>query len=869
MAFEHFNKGIDSGPSKYLDFLVIAYCQKRGFHAFRPKPAEPVAEGFTILPNGLVTNLDSTAAQLLWNGHDSLLFEQLLNSGETTVNTEASQDSVGNDPTPLEQLRNLIINEQFLPIVEYNPTSLFRIFQLSQMNLDLLDVMIRSNGFKVSKVNDDVLRRVIATTAVLEEQTPTAPTRGLSSSSLVMLSSDAVNPPVPQTSFKIQSSSTMPLSAYLARGFRITPKLIRSILLDNRTTKTNGSKNSTANFVSAAMKTLEAHGTARRLIVQVVREIAWEMFGPQDSISFNAGLVDQFVDTGMLSEADVQRVLMGTLTQNPSSPIVDGEMPLKAGNNRRRSTVEVGGVPYATRCFEKKHPQEVWLWVLGRFGGSHVFSQYCFDDLLQWLGDLSVRADRSFLGISGKRRLAGNSNSNSNPNLSAMGDASFNPFSAYVSPFLEAGVTVLPRHVQFLSKAARCKYAAPMPAMVLSMALRKLVQKRDMAIDALEAVELESRRRQLDSNADEKYSSPFRRAKSRSRSRSRVAHKRGVSRDGFRSKDSSATTVEISGNLAASSDLGPQGFSKESSALLAIEEECAVWYEALRGMFADYVTVREIKKADAEWLKEFKADLDQERKDIASIGLPVKKSWSGGGLGNRSTDPGFGWWDFLTGIGGSAMKSRVKALGNRNLGRPARFLEVAEEMISKLNKRASVQNYKQVAMDLNSLLLDQDLDDSSFANLGYDRVPITAEVPPTSVLDGHGHLRKLQQHWQHQQMQQQELYPEAFLGNCVNGSQMLGYALGQPTPNFLLETLCHPGDSSGSDLGASSVPSIEDAAVPPPKHTFPVESTAPEQTGDRSHESAIPISKKGPFVCTTCGSLFKTKKACNQEKYAD
>ncbi|KAJ3096624.1 hypothetical protein HK100_005529, partial [Physocladia obscura] len=660
MAFEHYVKKIDSGAAQYLDFLVSEYCRERGYIAVRPQSEKNIDSSLFRFPNGIFTNMERSKAQILCYGQDSKLFEQLLNGIPAPLQTTNATSS--NEITPLDQLRDLIIKEEFIPIVELNPTSLFRIFQLSQLDMHLLDVMINSNGFRVSKVNDEVIRRVIASNL-----------QPVANSSLREQSSSTSTVP------KLSSlGSIPPLSAYLSRGFKISHRLIKSILLDS----VNGQ------HTSLILRTISPHIT-RRHLAAVARDIGWEMFGPQGTF-FNPHLITELIEFNLLTSNDVQLMLVG---------------------DRGSDAANIDKIPYTTRCYEQSHPQIVWLWVLRKFGGSHVFTQYCFDDLLQWLGDLSQRADRyQATSLDRKARVSSSSGSSnyvgfeisseagsSSNSLDSGASVTFNPFSSYVGPFLEAGVIVLPRHVQFLAKAARSKRAAPMPAMVLSMALRKLVQRRDQLDDLDDLADAERMRDRNNlavaaaaasatsngSNALGRSSSKKRKTSKthlgppaalgsgggirRGDSRDRTVHKRGVSRDTMRGNvplPNSTTFMPItttppalptmasallgnngkidSGKIFTDATLSTgiqtlqSGFANiaitDARARVLFENECMIWVEAIRVMFSDSATIKEIKRADADWFKEFKAESEaQDRKDLMSVGLPVKKSWSGGG----------------------------------------------------------------------------------------------------------------------------------------------------------------------------------------------------------------------------------------------
>ncbi|KAJ3019571.1 UNVERIFIED_CONTAM: hypothetical protein HDU68_010609, partial [Siphonaria sp. JEL0065] len=650
----------DSGPSTYLDLLVISYCQKRGFYALRPLNEADMSGASFTFPNGIITNMNPEKASLVCFGNDPVLFEQLLNRG-----------SIPNEP--LTDLESLIVQEQFIPIVESNPTSLFRIFQLSQMDMTLLDVMINKNGFKVSKVNDEVLRRVVACNSYPTTQTTT--------------------PNNQQTLPPPQKPNCPSLREYLQRGFKLSPNLVKSMLLD--------SANSNC---EAVVKTLADH-ISSSLLRKCAREIVKEMMGPSGTIPFSSTLVSQLLIMNILTLNDIQRALIGT-TFTTNSMTVDDR------------------IPYTTRCYEQTQPYKIWHWVLETFGATHVLTQYCFDDLLQWLGDLGSRGVT--VGKSGSRHMAGHCSGWSRDAGSGTygGSASlgYNPFNSHVAPFVEGGVTVLPRHLQFLAKAAKCKASAPMPALVMTLAFQSVVQRGvERAAAATAATVSVQEQDGRMTRKDIPYLQPplFHH------------HRRGTSRDSFVSTlnpeqqqqnldlnaltqdqkpasvvrnvmwwgDNIKTTTATSGpsplacmtpkppKLSPVSDMSPSSSSPQSpNSLLPYIQEVHLWIDAIKSLFLDVQTIHAIKHADGEWFKEYKCEMEaQDRKDLMSIGIPMKKSWSGGGLSKRQSEFGSGWWDMLIGVGGGGgMAGRIKALGTRSVGRPGRFLELAQEMLRKL-----------------------------------------------------------------------------------------------------------------------------------------------------------------------------------------
>ncbi|KAJ3230384.1 hypothetical protein HDU81_004566 [Chytriomyces hyalinus] len=663
IAFDDFSKGLPTGPATYLDFLVIEYCRKRDKTASRPdaKDSADASVGGYLLPNGLRTNLDVDAAEALFQAKDSSLFEMYMNEGSAESMTK---------------IRKLILEEQFIPILESSPTSLFRIFQLSQMDMTLFDAMIRKNGFKVAKVNDDVLRRVIATSTY----SPFPPT---------------TTSTTPTTTAKYRPT----LNCYLTRGFKLSPKLAKSVLMDC----------ANSSDFPKMLHTVATH-LQHRQIRRIALEIATEMLGP-GGMSFTPAMLDHFLDArpiSLLTAQDLQRALVG----NDYGAVSDK-------------------IPYTTRCYEQANPQKVWHWVLKRFGVGHALTAYCFDDLLQWLGDLSTRAEyasgkSSVNSVTSNSKRAADGTSNGTLGVTSTEE---NPFNSHVAPFVEAGILVLPRHVQFLAKSARCKKAAPMPALILGLAMKSVLRRRESVPD-----NLETRGRTNKNKPQEFVNQPQTPNSYRGVSRDGAAaapplmNTRGASntadssqrtrisfaehpstteqaylkpqkthtypsypqQNGLLTVPSGTTIPPPSVEMDTSSSdtlIEPQNnnYSDAPKPLMPFDNEVALWIEAIRSMFADTPTVRAIKLADAEWFKEWRLESEaQEKKELAQIGLPVKKSWSSGGLGKRRSEFGAGWWDMLVGIGGGGMSNKVKALGSRSWGRPGRFLNISEDMLVKL-----------------------------------------------------------------------------------------------------------------------------------------------------------------------------------------
>ncbi|KAI9331856.1 hypothetical protein BDR26DRAFT_869809 [Obelidium mucronatum] len=151
----------------------------------------------------------------------------------------------------------------------------------------------------------------------------------------------------------------------------------------------------------------------------------------------------------------------------------------------------------------------------------------------------------------------------------------------------------------------------------------------------------------------------------------------------------------------SSSSSSPSSSSAATSLLISYNQEILLWIDAIRSFYQDTATIHSIKHADAEWFKEYKSDLEaQDRKELMTIGIPMKKSWSGGGLGKRQSEFGSGLRDLLVAIGGGGgggigtggsgrQAARVKALGTRTVGRPGRFLEIVQDMLNRLELMAA------------------------------------------------------------------------------------------------------------------------------------------------------------------------------------
>ena len=85
-----------------------------------------------------------------------------------------------------------------------------------------------------------------------------------------------------------------------------------------------------------------------------------KMFGPNGR--FDAEIVNMLMRKYSLVEGDARALLLHN-------------------NKRRRALL------YNTRCFEQSNAVAAWSWVLNKYGGDHIFSEYCFDDLLLWMSD--------------------------------------------------------------------------------------------------------------------------------------------------------------------------------------------------------------------------------------------------------------------------------------------------------------------------------------------------------------------------------------------------------------------------------------------------------------------------------------------------
>ncbi|KAJ3351715.1 hypothetical protein HDU83_008742 [Entophlyctis luteolus] len=179
-------------------------------------------------------------------------------------------------------------------------------------------------------------------------------------------------------------------------------------------------------------------------------------------------------------------------------------------------------------------------------------------------------------------------------------------------------------------------------------------------------------------------------------------------------------------------------------------------------------------------------------------------------------------------------------------------------------------------MDLNSLLLDQDLDDFSFPDTTYsadDRTPILPFFEATKPSG-----RELRQQGQ-QDHSGQQLFPgEHAIFSSGHDAEMIVYPsfVSPAAPDLMMVGIVpYPADGSGSDVGTSKAFALAEDTGSQIQPTAPTNSTQdrpPLSSDDRPNGLANPVSKKGPFElkqhdiihqeikrfeCLECGKMFK------------
>jgi len=98
-----------------------------------------------------------------------------------------------------------------------------------------------------------------------------------------------------------------------------------------------------------------------------------------------------------------------------------------------------------TRCYDQKHPEYAWQWIIKTYGSQHKLSRVAFSDSVVWVGDLAERSG--------------------NPR----GGVPLPVFSLPIQFITEEFKTMAfePYHIRYIAKAALCVHAFPHPTMCL------------------------------------------------------------------------------------------------------------------------------------------------------------------------------------------------------------------------------------------------------------------------------------------------------------------------------------------------------------------------------------------------------------------
>ncbi|KAI9357941.1 hypothetical protein DFJ73DRAFT_174234 [Zopfochytrium polystomum] len=385
-----------------LEWLVMEYSRVRKqislpISVFEEAGHSP--EGVYRLPNDVITTLPVAEAESLFASDDARLFDSLMNN-----------------PTPanMDTVRELVYKQGFVPLVDEVPTCIFRLFQMFCNDIGMFDHLVQANGLDLRPLNTLMLRWALssATKRSLPVASPTsAPVGAAVPGQVPVLSADA-SPPG-------SGRQRVPhLSVFIARGFRLYPSIIISVLSESAVSELDFTVKLFSQFVS---------GT---IIKECVTSIAQSMFGPTGTAK--PQLLSKFVELDILDETVVRRCLLL--------------------DDRLKAAAAAAGIPYQSKCFEQSHPYVLWRWILEVFGPGSDLTKVAFDDLLLWLGDLPFRLQHFR-----PRMLDG-----------------LHPFELpYL--FVNAGVPMRPHQVIHLARAARAPRAAPMPAVILEGIRRSII----------------------------------------------------------------------------------------------------------------------------------------------------------------------------------------------------------------------------------------------------------------------------------------------------------------------------------------------------------------------------------------------------------
>ncbi|KAJ3094443.1 hypothetical protein HDU97_008047 [Phlyctochytrium planicorne] len=410
---------------------------------------------------------------------DTTTFERLANCmSSKTVNHEE-----------MERIKTLMIRRGFVPVPELTPTAAFRVYQMSRIDMGLLDLLMEKNCMRVDgDVNDQVLTWVVqgheggrdGDVAVLDDDVDDVDDRDLSSLDPQVMSRRIVMVPQDPTNL---------LKVYLKRGFRVTAPVVTSILRNYG----SSSQSPTLPRANPSPSTSPASGPSpsksnssehqhqrnldllfavsnlsrpRNLLLTCAIDLVNGMMGPSGA-DFSERTLDWLMSMGVLTETHIRKALL--LPAVVERTFVGGRVSADGGN--RWGADVVPGLPYNTRCYEQNGPYRVWKWVLKTFGPNHVMTRMCFDGEPTgvWLADLATRLQthrppKSFASTSSIRSTG--SGSSLHIYTPSGGSSNENLFSLPLD-FMDEGCRVKPQHLTHLARMAQCPKSRPFPSLIL------------------------------------------------------------------------------------------------------------------------------------------------------------------------------------------------------------------------------------------------------------------------------------------------------------------------------------------------------------------------------------------------------------------
>ncbi|KAJ3409814.1 hypothetical protein HDV05_004256 [Chytridiales sp. JEL 0842] len=387
-ALIHHDPNPDTYAQLFTDFTHI-------FQNESLTPLEKLIESYRLIPN-LMENDTST-------------FEKLVNHLNPPTLSPTLQAQSTPSTSNWQEIKNLICLHAFTPLPVLSPSAMFRVFQLSRMEMGILDVLIYENGMDVRPLSSGLMEWVLTEHLgkVVDMDDDAEEMGGVR----IFKTSDS-HPSLPVLVVGAEESnlfwtsrsghvrnlkSEQTVRAYLQRGFKITPQVLNTLLKDILSAPSSAS----SSFIEEPT-TRDPKQTILDSLCPFITSTS-NLQTPSPTVKSKLAHLSTFLPPASLKRNDLRTAALSILqsllspTGHPSPALLSNLMhsslltPTDLHSALLIPVERRGGVGYATRVYDQEKPWIVWCWVLNEFGSDAELTKHSWRDLCSWVCEQTLR----------------------------------------------------------------------------------------------------------------------------------------------------------------------------------------------------------------------------------------------------------------------------------------------------------------------------------------------------------------------------------------------------------------------------------------------------------------------------------------------